>query len=375
MTKIMNMKKNALYILIMMCLSLGVFSSCSEDKLGDTLFDDSEEELDPESYTYKLDYFLQENYLKPYNIQFQYKMKDISADMNYNLVPAEYSKSIDMAVLGKYLWLDVFKEISGEDFVKQNMPKFIHLIGSAAINPSSGVEELGQSENGLKITLYKINNLNVENIEKFTSSYFLTIYHEFTHILHQTKLYPAEYNVVSSNQYDADKWTTFNDHVKLSAGMISPYACKSVAEDFAETLANYIVLSPEKWDEMLEIASQGWEVVTKNRLDEVEDDDIELDRVEVAGTVISITILRRTVDRDAEGNKITDPEGNVTYTDPDGIEGDVIINQKLNLIKDWLQKSWNIDINKLREAVQKRKAELDIVSLRKELDNIPTSNN
>ena len=38
-------------------------SSCSEDKLGPSIFPDVDERLDPQSYTYQLDKFLKESYL------------------------------------------------------------------------------------------------------------------------------------------------------------------------------------------------------------------------------------------------------------------------------------------------------------------------
>ena len=49
--------------------------SCSKDEPESTsIFPESEAELDPTSATYKLDKWLQDNYLKVYNLDFRYKM-------------------------------------------------------------------------------------------------------------------------------------------------------------------------------------------------------------------------------------------------------------------------------------------------------------
>ena len=59
------MKKIKFYIsaLLLVAVSAMSLSSCSEDKLGDTIFPDVDETLDPSSYTYQLDKFLKQNYL------------------------------------------------------------------------------------------------------------------------------------------------------------------------------------------------------------------------------------------------------------------------------------------------------------------------
>ena len=183
-------------------------SSCSEDKLGPTIFPDVDETLDPTSYTYQLDTFLLENYLKKYNLTFLYKMPDISTNMNYNLVPATYENSIDLAVLCKYLWFDVYDKIAGEDFLKSYGPRIILLVGSPAYNPTSGTEIVGLAEGGIKVTLFKVNAMNmfINNADMMNEYYFKTMHHEFAHILHQTKTYPNEFNTISIGHYDSNNW-------------------------------------------------------------------------------------------------------------------------------------------------------------------------
>ena len=81
------------------------FMACSDDELGESIFDTKEYPLDRTAYTFPLDTFIKKNFLEPYNLKFIYRMEDVGTDMQKNLVPAKYEKSVDLAVLTKHLWL------------------------------------------------------------------------------------------------------------------------------------------------------------------------------------------------------------------------------------------------------------------------------
>lgn len=103
----MNFKK---YIYIAaVALGMGVtFAACSDDDLDpNSIFDDSEGQLDPTSPTYQLDKFCDDSLRVPYNCALTYRMKDVMTDKSYNLVPAKYENSVDLAVLCKYYWLSL----------------------------------------------------------------------------------------------------------------------------------------------------------------------------------------------------------------------------------------------------------------------------
>lgn len=119
---------SALALVAIAAMSL---SSCSEKGLDDTIFPDVSEELDPNSYTYKFDKWLKENYLDVYNLDFQYRLKDNETNMNYNLEPATLENAVDLAVLAKYMWFDVYEEVSGsKEFLKKYGPRILMLVGS-----------------------------------------------------------------------------------------------------------------------------------------------------------------------------------------------------------------------------------------------------
>lgn len=412
------------YYLVAIALGLAAsvaLSSCSEEKLGDTIFTETDE-LDPNSYSYKLDKWLFDNYKTVYNVDFRYRMQDVGTNMNYNLVPATYKNSIDMAVLTKHLWFDAYNEVAedGIDFLKQYGPRIIHLIGSPAYNPSSGTRILGLAEGGIKVSLYQINQMDVKNFNQLNEDYFKTMHHEFSHILHQTKTYPSVFNTYSVGHYDGNNWQDKQDGVVNSQGFVTPYASSATREDFAEVMANYIVKTDAQWAHIMDYASRGWGT------NSAEDDD----------NAIYYCFYYSKNNQPGDSNKVYIPEGSFTFTsdsvrvmpnsfqlavepfrndtvkneigeivairqldannfivgsktgtnyyaldasnrqipiyvypaeDKDGVDGPAIILQKLETIRQWLKASWGVDIDKLREVVQRRQSTYNIEELRKQV--------
>ena len=96
------MKKILLYALAIF-LTGGMISSCSEEKLGDSIFD-----TNPPART-ELDNWLLRNYVKEYNIDFKYRLEDIEANMSYNHIPAEVEKSISCAEIT--IWFSCIRSL------------------------------------------------------------------------------------------------------------------------------------------------------------------------------------------------------------------------------------------------------------------------
>ena len=371
------MKKIQYYIsaLLLVAVAAMSLSSCSEDKLGPTIFPDVDETLDPTSYTYKLDKFVKENYLDKYNLTFLYKMPDISTNMNYNLVPATYENSVDLAVLCKHLWFDVYDSVAGEQFLKTYGPRIILLLGSPAYDPYAGTETIGLAEGGIKISLFKVNAMNINDFNMMNEYYFKTMHHEFAHILHQTKTYPSEFNKISVGHYDGTNWQYRGNEV-TSMGFVTNYASSEFREDFAETIANYIVKTDTQWNRILELAQRGY--ATSASDDDFTavyysyyyypDNDNTQDLVYCEERfVVTVTEEDGTVnkyyrnDRDPQGNRI------VVYDviDEDGIDGAEAILEKVRIARTWLQDEWGVDLDELRRVVQYRQATYNMDDLRK----------
>ena len=354
------MKKNriSIFLIALMAFCAAGFVSCSSDHLGDSIFDTTEYPLDKTSASYPLDAFLQDNFLKPYNMKFIYRMEDIGSDLQKNLIPASYEKSVELAVLSKYLWYDVYKEIAGEEFLKANSPRIIHVIGSPSYNPTQGTETLGTAEGGLKITLYKANMINVNDLDFINEYFFKTMHHEFSHILDQTHERPNAFNVISTGQYNAD-WANSSDSLVAGQGFITPYASYMAREDWAETMANYIVKDAKTWTDILNTASYDWEEID---IDDTDDYTKLLKpgcNMDTIGYIRQMDngdwkVDRKCVARNADGYAALDEDGNIQYLDIDGKNGRDIIEQKLQMVREWLMNNWNISIDELRAEVQRR---------------------
>lgn len=371
-------------------------ASCSEEELGPTIFPTDPVPVDPNGYTYKFDKWVEQNFLLPYNLEFKYRMEDIESDMNYNLVPATFDNARDLCLLTKYLWFDAYKELSNEDFLKTYGPRILHLIGSPAYNPTSGTEILGLAEGGLKVTLFKVNELALTNVNQLNEYYFRTMHHEFGHILHQTKTYPAEFNLLSTGRYDSGSWQSKPIGLMASQGLITPYASSQAREDFAETIANYVTRPQEQLDLILWMADQGWSTGVEGEeaiggsdspyycyyyIPDKENPDARTyflsssekdwsyrpcligEQGETLYTVEQVEAYLEKMNTTIEGGIFPVP-------DEDQINGRDVILQKQNIVRNWFKSAWELDFDKLREIVQTRQQNFDIEALRAEIDAV-----
>ena len=398
---------SALALVAIVAMSL---SSCGEKKLGDTIFPDVTEEIDPNSYTYEFDKWLKENYLDEYNLEFQYRLQDNETNMNYNLQPATLSNSIDLAVLTKYMWFDVYEEVTGsKEFLKMYGPRIIMLVGSPAINPISRTIEVGLAEGGIKVTLLNVNRLgNYANnpeqlVNVLNDEYFHTMHHEFAHILHQTKSIPTEFRIISAGHYEGMNWEKKNQQMVHSLGFVTPYASSALREDFAETIACYITMSDDEWAAIKDDAARGWATdredvsgdewveyycyyyyPNNNPVDENGESTLTYVRANLVQQLENGTYIHKTLRQrgrlqnnkpikgedgnwyDLDGNLtdangfLLDKDGNqipvVVYAveDEDNVKGADILETKIQLCRDWFREEWGIDLDQLRTVVQAR---------------------
>jgi substrate import-associated zinc metallohydrolase lipoprotein len=306
------MKNIFLKLLLVGVVSTTLYSCSKEPELGPTIFD-TNDTLDPNSATYAFDQWINAEFLVPYNIDFRYKMQDVGSEMTYNLVPATLTKSKEMAQLLKYLWFDVYAQVGGADFIKNNAPRIIHLIGSPAYNPVSQTMTLGTAEGGIKVTLYRCNDMDPTNVPELNEFYFKVIHHEFMHILHQKKSYPIEFGQLSKGNFNPLGWQSRTDSQAASLGFVSPYGGSQEREDFVEVIANYLVKSDEDWNRILEMASEPG--------------------------------------LDIYGKLLPD----------DGVDGKALILQKVKIASNWFKVAWGIDLDLLRAEIMLREQNIDTI--------------
>ena len=373
-----------------------LLASCDDDKLGSTIFPDVSDEPDSNSYTYKFDKWINSNFRDIYNVDFKYLMEDVEADMDYNLVPATYENARDLALLTKYLWYDSYKELTGEDFIKSYGPRILHLVGSPAYNPQTGTETLGLAEGGLKVTLFKVNEMDLDDINMLNEYYFRTMHHEFGHILHQTKSYPTDFNLLSTGRYDDSSWQSRQPGYVASLGFITPYASSQAREDFAETIANYLTRTQEQMDLILWMAKQGWTTGSDKADGELEDENADYYcyyyyddpsdpeskhyffysqekayknyRMGMVGE--KGEYLTTVEEVEAYLEKMREKHEIFPVEDKDKVDGFEVIKQKQSIARNWFTDQWKISFDDLRTIVQRRQADFDIDALRNEVDAI-----
>ena len=348
-----------LLIVSIIAVSAGFVSCSDDDDFTATIFDSdpSIDYLDKSLYTFPLDTFCKKEFLEPYNRKFIYKMEDKGSDMNKNLTPATYDKSVDLAVLTKYLWYDIYKDVASDEFLKENSPRIIHVIGSKNYNPSQGTETLGDASSGVKINLYNVNNLDASNITMMNQYFFKTMHHEFAHILDQTHLRPTSFNTISNSNYDAAGWSDSPDSLKSGFGFVSSYASSAVAEDWAECLSVFVTSDSISWNKLLNSASYEWEEVdckTVNDYNKLIKPGCSLDTIGYFKEADNgeNKIYRRKCLRNADGSVSLDKDGNVQWIHETGIDGRAVILQKIDLVRNYLKEHYNINLDLLRREVQ-----------------------
>ncbi len=297
------------------CLLLlsAVFSlcACSDDEPTSTSVFDGESKIVKNAF----DNWLETNYRKPYNIDFKYRYFDNESDLSYNVIPADYDCAVALAILVKHVWIESYVEGVGLDFMKTYVPRVIQLTGSYKWN-QNGSQVLGTAEGGLKVMLYGVNELDIDNPRINTTNpyeskqvkpidmnywFFHTMHHEFCHILTQKKDYDPTFQSISAANYHATDWVNLEDKAVAKEGFVTSYAASEYNEDFAEIYATYVTNSSEGWQKIITAA---------------------------------------------------------------GDNGAKIINQKLDLMKKYFKDNWSIDLDNIRDIVVRRSSESTNLDLR-----------
>lgn len=279
--------------LLVGCGFAAALTACSSD---DDMQRESIITVDAVDYT-PFDYWLQRNYVLPYNISFKYRYEDIESDMNYFTIPSRYEDAVKMAHLVKYLCIEAYDEVGGIDFTRAYFPKLIFTIGEWEYR-NNGTYILGTAEGGRKILLSGTNYLEqyLPSSEDLNNYYLRTIHHEFTHILNQTKEYSADFQLITGTDYVADQWSESPlDQGYLQRGFISAYSQHSDVEDFAEMLSLFVCYSEEQWNRWMDEA---------------------------------------------------------------GPDGSRLINAKLDIVNNYMKSTFNIDLTLLRSSIQRRQRDV-----------------
>ncbi|MFT4016429.1 MAG: putative zinc-binding metallopeptidase [Agriterribacter sp.] len=247
------MKKSVIYF---MCLffTAGISSCVKED------FDPSEADniVDLGGGTWaegSIDKWINDSLITPYNINVKYKwdaFEDIG-DITYITVPPkeEYITPILSAV--RKTWINPYTTVASPEFFNKISPKIIYMVGSPALE-ESGAIKLGVAEGGKKIILLAINYTKVKGMVDYNvadsfwiKQMFLTIHHEFGHILHQNILYPTDFKNLNPSLITSN-WQDYTDEEALRDGFITSYSMNTIDDDFVEMIS-YLLVNGDAWFE------------------------------------------------------------------------------------------------------------------------------
>ncbi|MCL1868119.1 MAG: putative zinc-binding metallopeptidase [Paludibacter sp.] len=289
-----------------------VFSSCKEEKLGDSIFDTTPPVRN------KFDQWLYDSITIPYNIQVFYKYEDIEASNQYNLIPADLGNSKKLIQIVKHTWYEAYDEIVGKDFLRAYVPRILQFIGSAAWNDDTNSYVAGTAEGGMKVTLYVVNWLQTTPAF-LKDNYLHTMHHEFGHILNQKIAYDPAFKLISKADYIGGDWIYWNQQQSLAKGFITPYSMDKDGEDFVELYSTYINCTAAEWANLMQLAART----------------------------------------------------NVLY--PDQVtrsngQGRIKIEQKLTILRDYFQTRWNINLDQMREILNRRTNDVQTMSFNEFLD-------
>ena len=231
------------YLLILALLS----QACEkEEDLGPSIFDTTAKPLS------ELDQWIYSNFVVPANMSVEYKWIDGDADTQKNLVPPKEELVKPFLEVVKRVWMDVYTQQGGNDFIKMNSFRRMLLVGSASYN--NGTITQGTAEGGVQIVLYQVNDFNSKNLITL-KRYFHVIHHEYGHILQQKIPISVDFQSITG-KYDAN-WDDYTDDVAKRMGFITAYSISEPNEDFVEILATLFTNTKEEWDAKLAEISTG----------------------------------------------------------------------------------------------------------------------
>lgn len=211
-----------------------------------------------------IDKWIGDSLTTPYNISAKYKwdaFEDLN-DITYNIVPPKEEYIVPILSAIRKTWILPYTTTASEEFFNKISPKIIYMIGSPAFE-ESGAIKLGVAEGGKKIILLAINYTKVKGMEGYNAAdsfwikqMFLTIHHEFGHILHQNILYPIDFKNLNPSLITSN-WQDYTDEEALRDGFITAYSMNTVDDDFVETICHLLVNGDAWFEQMLASIPEG----------------------------------------------------------------------------------------------------------------------
>ena len=234
------MKQKLIFNISLLLLMGALFSACKKDKFEPV----NMSELNPDEplANTELDQWLKTTFLDEYNVAviYRYNRYYHEADRNVSPPKPEAVKPMMTTILEGYI--NPYRKIAGETFIKTNIPKEWVLFGSTSYD-GSNVGYAGTAAGGARVNLFGINGFSLS--PGFVKGRLGVIHHEFIHILNQRFIMPADFQEITKSTYNGN-WTSTNADSAHKWGYVSTYASQNPTEDFAET-ASALLVSGQSW--------------------------------------------------------------------------------------------------------------------------------
>jgi substrate import-associated zinc metallohydrolase lipoprotein len=211
-----------------------------------------------------IDNWIKDTLTDPYNISVKYKWDQFEdlADITSILVPPKEEFITPILSAVRQVWISPYIAEAGEEFFKKNTPKYFYMIGSPAYGDNQTLK-LGVAEGGKKIILLAINRTKVKSMADYNpldsfwaKEMFLTINHEFGHILHQTVLYPQDFKNLNPSLLTTN-WTDYTDDEASRDGFVSAYSMNNSDDDFVETISHLLVNGQDWFERFIAAIPDG----------------------------------------------------------------------------------------------------------------------
>jgi len=242
-----------------------MFSSCKEEEIGDV---ENIPGLGGDTWAQgPIDKWILDNFTTPYNIAVKYKWDqfEFPSSINKTLVPADEQQVIPLLSSINKGWAQPYIEEAGPVFFNMFSPKTFVLSGSVEYNLDGSVTG-GQAEGGRKIVMMGINQFKVKGMPGYTAEkdsvyakffVFHVIQHEFAHILHMNKMYPADFKLITAGKYYGGNWINFSNEDALRDGFVTAYAASGFDDDFVETISVMLMEGKDGFDKIVNSIPEG----------------------------------------------------------------------------------------------------------------------
>ena len=331
------MKK--IFIIPLLALSLFSCEKDNPDKDNSVVQLTTKEQAKNQS---ELDRYIHAKLTIPYNVDVNYRYPENGIDRNQftYVVPPSTEKALEMVNLIDYMYYQPYSKVVPKKFMEEYVTKQITLVGSYAYARKGGIYN-GLATSGIRLELLGVNYIepnthDKEKRQEIDRNLLRLIYHETSHILEQNKQIPPEYEKLCAAEYKGGSWIrAWNLYTEnyLKSGFISPYSSDNVHEDFVEFIAYYIVYYQKN--------QCGCETTDPT----ADTDGDGLDDVAYAtwkAETEQIGVIWEEALAKADGKN----RANAPYT------GKEILLKKLEIVKAYLLREFNVDLEKLRKEVQ-----------------------